>query len=49
MGYGVTENDDDAFKWYCKAADQGFAPAQRALGYCYAKGYGVTPSDEKKR
>ena len=32
----------DAFKWYRKAAEQGHAEAQYALGGCYYLGKGVT-------
>jgi TPR repeat protein len=28
-------------KWYRKAAEQNYAPAQFNLGYCYANGQGV--------
>ena len=31
-------------KWYRKAAEQNYAPAQNCLGYAYAKGDGVMPS-----
>lgn len=31
----------EAVKWYRLAAEQGYAPAQNDLGYCYQKGYGV--------
>ena len=29
-------------KWFRKAADQGFAPAQHNLGICYSEGIGLT-------
>jgi len=32
---------DEAFKWYCKAAEQGHAGAQYSLGNCYYYGQGV--------
>jgi S1-C subfamily serine protease len=32
----------EAVKWYRKAAEQNYAPAQSGLGYCYALGQGVT-------
>ena len=35
----------EAFKWYRKAADQGYATAQSNLGWMYANGRGV-PKDE---
>ena len=33
-----------ATKWYCRAAEQGFAEAQYHLGDCYERGLGV-PED----
>ena len=38
------QNYLEAVKWYRKAADQGQASAQNALGYCYSQGNGV-PQD----
>ena len=43
-GDGVTQDYAEAVKWYHKAAEQGYAPAQCTLGYCYAYGEGVTKS-----
>jgi TPR repeat protein len=37
----VTQNHVEAAKWYRKAAEQNYAPAQFNLGRCYAKGEGV--------
>jgi TPR repeat protein len=37
-------NYQEAFQWYCKAANQGYAPAQVNLGALYAEGHGV-PQD----
>ncbi|HRD49157.1 MAG: sel1 repeat family protein [Candidatus Competibacter sp.] len=37
-------NYQEAFKWYLKAANQGYAPAQVNLGALYAEGHGV-PQD----
>ncbi len=37
-GDGVPENDAEAVKWYRKAADQGFAPGQVALGVMFLLG-----------
>ena len=34
-------NQYEAVKWYRKAAEQGLAEAQSALGSCYANGRGV--------
>ena len=38
-GYGVEEDDAVALKWYRRSAEQGFAPAQSALGLAYAQGH----------
>ncbi len=40
-GRGVPENSRNALKWYLKAAEQGFAPAQSALGKFMLMGAGV--------
>ena len=32
----------EAAAWYCRAAERGYAEAQRKLGQMYEKGYGVT-------
>jgi hypothetical protein len=39
--YESAENCDKAVNWYRKSADQGYAPAQRALAYMYEQGMGV--------
>ncbi|MDA9975969.1 hypothetical protein N9F34_03995 [Alphaproteobacteria bacterium] len=36
----------EAVKWYRKAADQGFALGQYALGVMYGNGEGVTQDNE---
>ena len=41
-GRGVTQDYKEAVKWYWKAAEQGFAPAQHNLGLMYSAGRGVT-------
>ena len=41
-GDGVTKDKAEALKWYRKAADQGHAKAQYALGWMFANGDGVT-------
>ena len=38
---GVGGPEVEAAKWYRRAADQGYAPAQAGLGYLYAQGKGV--------
>lgn len=42
--YGSAKNWDEAAKWYRKAAEQNYAPAQNMLGFCYDTGWGV-PQD----
>ena len=41
-GKGVTQDYEEALRWYRKAADQGDDVAQYALGGMYEKGQGVT-------
>ena len=43
-GQGVPQDYAEAFKWYKKAAEQGYSRAQFFLGSMYDKGEGV-PSD----
>jgi TPR repeat protein len=45
LGRGVSQNDAKAFKWYQKAATEGFAEAQTALGNCYLLGRGVAKNE----
>ena len=40
-GQGVKQDDVKALKWFRKAAEQGFAPAQFNLGVMYYNGRGV--------
>ncbi len=40
-GYGVAEDDREAFAWYRKAAEQDLAEAQFNLGIMYYYGLGV--------
>ena len=47
MGWGVTQDDKEAVKWYRKAAEQGDASAQDSLGFCYQEGEGVTKDDKE--
>ena len=37
----MAEDDVEAVKWYRKAAEQNYAPAQYNLGLCYDHGDGV--------
>ena len=46
-GRGVSKSDEEAAKWFCKAAEHGDAQAQFNLGVMYANGRGVAQSDEK--
>ena len=47
MGEGVEQDDDAAYEWFQAAAEQGYPPAQCALGYCYEVGSG-TAEDKTK-
>ncbi|MGA2171757.1 MAG: tetratricopeptide repeat protein [Sedimentisphaerales bacterium] len=40
-GQGVTQNYEEAIKWFRKAAEEGHVLAQTGLGMMYAKGEGV--------
>jgi localization factor PodJL len=40
-GHGVPPNDEEAARWFDRAAKQGLAPAQFRLGGLYEKGVGV--------
>ena len=46
-GRGVEQSDQEAVKWFRKAAEQGLADAQWMLGMMYADGCGVEQSDEE--
>jgi TPR repeat protein len=45
VGHGVERDDAAAMAWYRKAADQGDASAQAALGFMYYDGQGVRPNN----
>jgi hypothetical protein len=45
IGAGVPENDVEALRWLRLAAEQGYAPAQGALGLQYFFGEGVPKDD----
>jgi TPR repeat protein len=47
FGEGMPENDQEAVKWYRKAADQGNDLAQMSLGWMYNSGEGVPESDQE--
>jgi hypothetical protein len=38
---GLSQNYEEAVKWYRKSADQGYDKAQNNLGHCYEQGHGV--------
>jgi TPR repeat protein len=41
-GYGVTQDYNEAVKWYIMSAEKGNASAQNKLGNMYLHGNGVT-------
>lgn len=41
FGDGVTQDEDEAAKWYLKAAEQGETQAQHKMATLYARGKGV--------
>ena len=41
VGLGVSQDYQQAIKWYERAADQGFAAAQFMMGFLYEQGKGV--------
>lgn len=43
----VEQSDEEAVRWFRKAVEQGYAPAQDALGDCYSNGDGVKQSFEE--
>ncbi len=40
-GEGVPKDEEEAVRWYTRAAQQGYAKAQYNLGLCYFSGNGV--------
>ena len=44
---GLVPDYGEAVQWYRKAASQGYAPAQRNLGYMYGEGLGVQADREE--
>ena len=44
-GHGVKESDEEALRWYERAASQGLADAQFLTGNMYAYGLGIPRSD----
>ena len=45
--YELEENEEEAIKWFTKAAKQGLTTAQDRLGYLYYNGYSVDQSYSK--
>ena len=46
-GRGVGKNEREAFSWFRKPAEQGYAPAQRDLGEMYLGGRGVEKNERE--
>ena len=46
-GEGVTQDYEEAFRWYQKAAERGLANAQFNLGWMYRKGEGVMQDNQQ--
>jgi hypothetical protein len=47
LGRGVTKNDEEAARWYTRAAEQGNGFAQSRLGTLYLQGKGVAQDNLK--
>ena len=45
QGQGVTQDYQEAIKWYRLAAEQGSSGAQASLGIMYGQGQGVSKDD----
>lgn len=41
FGEGVAKDSNEAFRWFLKSAEQGYAPAQYKVGVAYAYGDGI--------
>jgi TPR repeat protein len=46
-GITVLKNEEEAFKWYERSAEQGNARGQGIIGYCYGEGFGVGTDEAK--
>jgi len=44
LGQGVEQSDENAVKWYLKAAESGNETAMTNVAYMYLRGQGVTAS-----
>ena len=47
IGLGVTQDHEQALKWYTESAEQGNPTAQYHLGIMYSTGRGVTQDSEQ--
>ena len=47
LGHGVAEDDEEAVRWFRKAAAQELAMAQYSMGLVYANGGGVRKDAEE--
>ena len=45
--YDLKKNYAKSFQWFRKAADQGYAPAEKDLGVLYLKGHGLPKNNSK--
>lgn len=46
-GTGVPQNDQEALKWFQKAAEQGHSVAQNVMGHYYKNGLGAMACEDK--
>ncbi|WP_264769424.1 Dot/Icm type IV secretion system effector CoxTRP1 [Coxiella burnetii] len=46
-GRGIKRNDEEAVRWYCKAAEAGLPAAMQSLGVAYSEGLGVVRNDKE--
>jgi len=46
-GAGVDKDEEEAVRWYRKAAEQGHAFAQCDLGLCYGSGVGIAKNEQE--
>lgn len=48
-GYGAVYDNKEATKWMCKAARQGYVPAQKKIGWIYRSDQGFAAPTDKIR
>ena len=46
-GRGIEKDEAEAFKWFLKSAEHGYAVAQYTVGSCYFTGRGVPLNKEE--